>query len=438
MRKTIARRLTESKQQVPHIYLTVDIQLDALLKLRGELNAGLESRGVKLSVNDLLIKALAQALIEVPECNVSFAGDQLLKYSRADISVAVSIPAGLITPIIVGADTKSVSAISTEMKDLAGRAKEGKLQPQEYQGGTASLSQHGHVRDQAVRSRHQPAAGHDHGDRRGREAALRHQRQPADRDRDERHRQLRPPRHRRRRRREADAGVQAAGRKPAGDAGLSREAVIRVTAMPADTNPYGGVFGGWLMGQMGLACGSFASRRTQGKAILVAADAIKFPGAMAVGDELSVYVELLKQGRTSLRLEGRSDRARARRGAAKRSWRRASSPSSRWTRRASRGRSPVPSPSPLAGEGGARSAQPSGRGVARDERSAARELRDSAKCAPNPTPAEQRLWSMLRDRATALLQVQAAARHRALHRRLRLFRTTLIIEADGGQHAESA
>jgi len=83
---------------------------------------------------------------------------------------------------------------------------------------------------------------------------------------------------------------------------LSREAVIRVTAMPADTNPYGGVFGGWLMGQMGLACGSFASRRTGGKAILVAADSVKFPGAMAIGDELSVYVDLMKQGRTSLRL----------------------------------------------------------------------------------------------------------------------------------------
>jgi pyruvate dehydrogenase E2 component (dihydrolipoamide acetyltransferase) len=143
IRKTIARRLTESKQQIPHIYLTVDINLDALLKLRGELNKGLESRGVKLSVNDLLIKALAQALIEVPECNVSFAGDQLFKYSRADVSVAVSIPAGLITPIIVGADSKSVSAISTEMKDLAARARDGKLQPQEYQGGTASLSNMG-------------------------------------------------------------------------------------------------------------------------------------------------------------------------------------------------------------------------------------------------------------------------------------------------------
>jgi acyl-CoA thioesterase YciA len=82
-----------------------------------------------------------------------------------------------------------------------------------------------------------------------------------------------------------------------------RTPVIRVTAMPADSNPYGGVFGGWLMGQMGLACGSFASRRTCGKAILVAADALRFPGAMAVGDELSVYVEELKQGRTSLRLK---------------------------------------------------------------------------------------------------------------------------------------
>jgi acyl-CoA thioesterase YciA len=81
---------------------------------------------------------------------------------------------------------------------------------------------------------------------------------------------------------------------------------IRVTAMPADTNPYGGVFGGWLMGQMGLACGSFASRRTRGKAILVAADGLKFPGAMAVGDELSIYVDLLKQGRTSLRVRAQA------------------------------------------------------------------------------------------------------------------------------------
>ncbi|MEA3030736.1 MAG: hypothetical protein QOG13_2061 [Sphingomonadales bacterium] len=143
MRKTIARRLTEAKQTIPHIYLTVDVQLDALLKLRGELNKGLEPRGIKLSVNDMLIKALAAALVEVPECNVSISGDQLLKYSRADISVAVSIPGGLITPIVAGADAKSLSAIAKEIHELAGRAKEGKLQPHEYQGGTASISNMG-------------------------------------------------------------------------------------------------------------------------------------------------------------------------------------------------------------------------------------------------------------------------------------------------------
>ncbi|MEK6540992.1 MAG: pyruvate dehydrogenase complex dihydrolipoamide acetyltransferase [Pseudomonadota bacterium] len=143
MRKTIARRLTESKQTVPHIYLTVDIRLDALLKLRGELNASLESRGVKLSVNDMLIKALGLALVMVPKCNVSFAGDTMLEYSRADISVAVSVPGGLITPIIVDAGTKSISAVSVEMAALAAKAKDGKLQPHEYQGGTASLSNMG-------------------------------------------------------------------------------------------------------------------------------------------------------------------------------------------------------------------------------------------------------------------------------------------------------
>ncbi|UZW55913.1 pyruvate dehydrogenase complex dihydrolipoamide acetyltransferase [Sphingobium sp. JS3065] len=143
MRKTIARRLTESKQQVPHIYLTVDVRLDKLLKLRSELNAGLASRNVKLSVNDLLIKALGVALIQVPECNVQFAGDQMLQFQRADISVAVSIPGGLITPIVTGADSKGVAAISTAMKDLASRAKDGKLKPEEYQGGTASLSNMG-------------------------------------------------------------------------------------------------------------------------------------------------------------------------------------------------------------------------------------------------------------------------------------------------------
>jgi pyruvate dehydrogenase E2 component (dihydrolipoamide acetyltransferase) len=140
VRKTIARRLTEAKQTIPHIYLTVDIQLDALLKLRGELNKALEAQGVKLSVNDLVIKALAKALEIVPKCNVSFAGDELRKYNRSDISVAVAAPSGLITPIIVDAGNKTVSQISKEMTALAGKAREGKLQPHEYQGGTASLS----------------------------------------------------------------------------------------------------------------------------------------------------------------------------------------------------------------------------------------------------------------------------------------------------------
>jgi pyruvate dehydrogenase E2 component (dihydrolipoamide acetyltransferase) len=143
MRKTIARRLSQSMAEAPHIYLTVDIRLDALLKLRGELNKALEPQGIKLSVNDLLIKALAKALIAVPKCNVSFAGDSLISYHRADISVAVSIPTGLITPIITDAGSKSVSAISTEMSALAEKAKAGKLQPHEYQGGTASISNMG-------------------------------------------------------------------------------------------------------------------------------------------------------------------------------------------------------------------------------------------------------------------------------------------------------
>ncbi len=143
MRKTIARRLTESMQQAPHIYLTVDVQLDKLLKLRGELNEVLEAEGVKLSVNDMLVKALGKALIAVPECNVTFAGNELIRYSRADVSVAVSIPGGLITPIVQDANGRSLASIATAMKDLGARAKTGKLQAGEYQGGTASISNMG-------------------------------------------------------------------------------------------------------------------------------------------------------------------------------------------------------------------------------------------------------------------------------------------------------
>ncbi len=143
MRKTIARRLTQSMQTAPHIYLTVDIRVDRLLTLRTELNEALEKQGIKLSVNDLLIKALGKALIEVPACNVAFAGNELICYSRADISVAVSIPGGLVTPIISEADSRSLSSIASAMNDLVARAREGKLKPDEYQGGTASLSNMG-------------------------------------------------------------------------------------------------------------------------------------------------------------------------------------------------------------------------------------------------------------------------------------------------------
>jgi pyruvate dehydrogenase E2 component (dihydrolipoamide acetyltransferase) len=143
MRKTIARRLTESMQQAPHIYLTVDVRLDKLMALRKELNDALASRGVKLSVNDMLIKALGKALVVVPECNVTFAGNEMIKYSRADVSVAVSIPGGLITPIIQDANGRSLSSIATAMQDLGARAKDGKLLPSEYQGGTASISNMG-------------------------------------------------------------------------------------------------------------------------------------------------------------------------------------------------------------------------------------------------------------------------------------------------------
>jgi len=143
MRKTIARRLTQSMVEAPHIYLTVDVQLGALLALRAQLNEALAAQNVKVSVNDLLVKALGRALIQVPECNVSFAGDQLIRYERADISVAVSIPGGLITPIVTDASGRSIGSIAAAMKDLGARAREGKLQPTEYQGGTASLSNMG-------------------------------------------------------------------------------------------------------------------------------------------------------------------------------------------------------------------------------------------------------------------------------------------------------
>ncbi len=140
MRKTIAARLTEAKQSVPHFYLRRDIQLDALLKFRGQLNKDLEARGVKLSVNDFIIKACALALQQVPAANAVWAGDRTLQFRKSDVAVAVAIEGGLFTPVLRDAETKTLSALSAEMKDLAKRARERKLAPQEYQGGSFAIS----------------------------------------------------------------------------------------------------------------------------------------------------------------------------------------------------------------------------------------------------------------------------------------------------------
>ncbi|CRK74123.1 pyruvate dehydrogenase complex dihydrolipoamide acetyltransferase [Nereida ignava] len=140
MRKTIAARLTEAKQSVPHFYLRRDIELDALLKFRAEINATLEPRGIKLSVNDFIIKACALALQQVPEANAVWAGDRTLKMERSDVAVAVAIEGGLFTPVLQDADQKSLSALSTQMKDMASRARDRKLAPHEYQGGSFAIS----------------------------------------------------------------------------------------------------------------------------------------------------------------------------------------------------------------------------------------------------------------------------------------------------------
>ncbi len=140
MRKTIAARLTEAKQTVPHFYLRRDIQLDALLAFRSKLNKSLESKGVKLSVNDFIIKASALALQDVPDCNAVWAGDRVLKLAPSDVAVAVAIEGGLFTPVLRDSHLKTLSTLSAEMKDLAARAKTRKLMPQEYQGGSFAIS----------------------------------------------------------------------------------------------------------------------------------------------------------------------------------------------------------------------------------------------------------------------------------------------------------
>ena len=140
MRRTIAARLTEAKQTIPHFYLRREVRLDALMAFREQLNKGLEARGIKLSINDFIIKACAFALQAVPAANAVWAGDRILRLKPSDVAVAVAIEGGLFTPVLRDADTKTLSALSAEMKDLAARAKTRKLAPQEYQGGSFAIS----------------------------------------------------------------------------------------------------------------------------------------------------------------------------------------------------------------------------------------------------------------------------------------------------------
>ena len=140
MRRTVAARLTEAKQTIPHFYLRREVRLDALMAFREQLNKGLEARGVKLSVNDFIIKASAIALQAVPGANRVWAGDRMLQLTPSDVAVAVAVEGGLFTPVLRDAQTKTLSALSAEMKDLAARAKTKKLAPQEYQGGSFAIS----------------------------------------------------------------------------------------------------------------------------------------------------------------------------------------------------------------------------------------------------------------------------------------------------------
>ena len=171
MRKVIARRLTESKQTIPHFYVSVDVTLDHLLNMRERLNGPRRRtrkacRSLKISVNDFIIKAMAMALIKVPDANVSWTESAMVKHKHADIGIAVSIPGGLITPVVRKAETKGLAQISAEMKDYAKRARDRKLKPEEYHGRLGSDLQHGHDERLELRRHREPAAclhpGHRH------------------------------------------------------------------------------------------------------------------------------------------------------------------------------------------------------------------------------------------------------------------------------------
>ena len=210
MRKTIARRLTEAKQTVPHFYLGMDIRMDALFAFRAELNAAAGDGGVKVSVNDLMIKALATALEDTPDANVQFAGDRLLQFDRVDVSLAVAVPGGLVTPVIRDAGGKRLTRIATEAKALAERARGGQADAGRLRGRHRLPLQPRHVRGYPDDARDQPAPGADPRHPGGQRTAVVAGRSDRLGQGHDRERQLRPPRHRWRDRRRLPGPLQTA------------------------------------------------------------------------------------------------------------------------------------------------------------------------------------------------------------------------------------
>ena len=238
MRKTIARRLAEAKQTIPHFYLTVDCEIDALLALREQINAAAPKDkdgkpAYKVSVNDMVIKALALALMRVPDANVTWTEGAMLKHKHADVGVAVSIPGGLITPDHPQGRDKTLSAISNEMKDFAARARARKLKPEEYQGGTSAVSNLGMFGIKNFAAVINPPHATILAVGAGEQRVVREAASVGGGDGHERHALDRPPRRRRRARRRADRRVQAADRKPDGDAGLG---IPRSAIQPAGSS----------------------------------------------------------------------------------------------------------------------------------------------------------------------------------------------------------
>ena len=208
----IARRLTEAKSTIPHFYVSMDVEIDALIRLMNELNAKSPKEGPDaylITINDLVIKASAATLRRVPTVNAAWTDEGMALFDDVDISVAVAIPDGLITPIIRRADQKGLATISREMKDLAGRARGGKLKPEEFQGGGFSISNMGMFGVTRVRRDHQSAAGGDPGGGGRTEAAGGEERLAGGRDGDDVHAERRSPRGRWRAGRAMAAGVQA-------------------------------------------------------------------------------------------------------------------------------------------------------------------------------------------------------------------------------------